>query len=139
MAASDEGKAARFLTEQETGVGNTYCFKIGSLDESSTFAFYYNVANKDGPTTQPVGYFQFITEYYSASGQRITRITTAARNYAQSIGPQALLPGLDQEACAAAVAKLTVFNAEQSDSSPTQYVFIEVIHVLTHSGIWINI
>jgi len=65
---------------------------------------------------------QFCTRYQDASGPTILRVTTVAHTFADpSLGPRALLPGFDQEAAAACLARLAVWKSEKEDHDSLKY------------------
>ncbi|KAG8820767.1 GTPase-activating protein S23 [Serendipita sp. 401] len=61
------------------------------------------------------GIIQFVTHYQHSSGQFRLRVTTVARNFAESGSPQ-LGALFDQEAAAVLMARIAVFKAEIDDS-----------------------
>lgn len=107
------------VSETEIGVGGTSAWKICSLDPTASVAFYFDVVNQ--PTT-PVGrghrgVLQFLTQYQNSMGQRILRVTTIARPWADPAqGNYALAQGFDQEAATVLMARIAVFKAESSDA-----------------------
>lgn len=63
-----------------------------------------------------IGLIQITTKYQHPAGMTILRVTTIAHTFADpALGPRALLPGFDQEAAAAIVARLAVWKAERED------------------------
>lgn len=61
------------------------------------------------------GLIQFVTHYQHSSGQYRLRVTTVARNFAESSSPQIGML-FDQEAAAVLMARIAVFKAEIDDS-----------------------
>jgi len=110
-------------------------WKMCTLDPNNSYAFYFEVVNPHNnliPSEQ-YGVIQFKTNYQHSSGDRILRVTTIAKRWAPpSAGLQALLPGFDQEACAALIARYAVFKAENEEAQPIRWIdrhLIQFIHV----------
>lgn len=107
------------LGETEIGIGGTTAWRICGVDPNSTLALYFEVVNQhSNPIPQgQKGLIQFLTTYINASGQRILRVTTIARPWADaSAGNQAIASGFDQETAAALMARIAVFKAETEEA-----------------------
>eukprot|EP01133_Synstelium_polycarpum_P000232 gene232-282_t len=106
------------VSENEIGIGGTSSWKVCGLDQNSTFAFYFEVANQHTnpiPSDQP-GLIQFITTYQNALGKRILRVTTIRRDWADPDATiSTLANGFDQETSAVLMARLAVFKAETEE------------------------
>lgn len=117
--ASGNKKTAH-VAETEIGIGNTSAWKSCGLDPTSTIAFYFEVVNQH---TNPIpaghlGAVQFLTQYQNVKGERILRVTTVARNWADAVtNPMAISSGFDQETAATLMARISVFKAETEESS----------------------
>jgi len=105
------------ISEMEIGIGNTKAWQVSSLDPSTTVSFYFEVVNQ-GNATIPEGrqlYLQILTHYqHPTLGQRL-RVTTAARNWADSSNVEALRQGFDQEAAAVLTSRLVAFRAQSEE------------------------
>ncbi|KYQ89559.1 putative transport protein [Tieghemostelium lacteum] len=113
-----QSQPSTYVSENEIGLGGTSHWKIGGLDQNSTFAFYFEITNQHTnpiPQDQP-GLIQFITSYQNNLGKRIMRVTTVKREWSD---PQASIPllanGFDQETSAVLMARLAVFKAETDE------------------------
>lgn len=105
--------------EQELGVGGTTAWKISAMDNSTTLAAFFEVANQTAPgsAAQRVQ-FQFITHYQHPSGQMRLRVTTLVRNAADPlINLPTIAAGMDQEASAVLMSRVAVSRAE-TDPGP---------------------
>ncbi|GAM25763.1 hypothetical protein SAMD00019534_089380 [Acytostelium subglobosum LB1] len=106
------------VSENEIGIGGTSSWKICGLDQNSTFAFYFEIANQHTnaiPADQP-GLIQFITTYQNTQGKRIMRVTTVRRDWTDANASVNLLAnGFDQETSAALMARLAVYKAETEE------------------------
>ncbi|EFA84122.1 putative transport protein [Heterostelium album PN500] len=110
------------VSENEIGIGGTSSWKVCGLDQNSTFAFYFEVANQH---TNPIapdqpGLIQFITTYQNSQGKRILRVTTVRRDWSDTANESndsvsMLANGFDQETSAALMARLAVFKAETEE------------------------
>jgi protein transport protein SEC23 len=113
-------KSSASVAETEIGIGNTCAWKICGVDPSSTFAIYFEVVNAH---TNPIpqgqnGIIQFTTQYQNHAGQKILRVTTVSRTWAdtqQGIVP--LAQGFDQEAAAVMMARMAIFKADNMEDS----------------------
>ena len=100
-------------------MGGTTTWKLCGLDNTTTYAVYFEVANQHGQAI-PQGQraqMQFITHYQHPSGQMRLRVTTLARNWADpAVNKPAVTQGFDQEAAAVIMARIAVFRAESEDA-----------------------
>lgn len=110
------GKKGPAVGETEIGEGGTCQWVIGSLDKSSTIAFYFDVINQQASTQAPNknAYLQFQTVYLHASGRKRLRVTTVTNRYTDS-NMNDIVSGFDQEAAAAIMARYAVFKCENED------------------------
>jgi protein transport protein SEC23 len=86
--------------ETPIGVGGTQAWKLCHIDNSTTLAAYFEIANLKGQPIQQGtrAHIQFITHYQHSSGQMRIRVTTVARNWADpSINLASVAAGFDQE------------------------------------------
>jgi len=92
-----------------------------ALDPGTTCAIYFEVVNQH---TNPIpqgqnGLIQFTTQYQNISGQKILRVTTISRPWADpGAGVSALAAGFDQETAAVLMARMAVFKGENSEEPP---------------------
>eukprot|EP01113_Clastostelium_recurvatum_P016077 TRINITY_DN1911_c0_g1_i1.p1 TRINITY_DN1911_c0_g1~~TRINITY_DN1911_c0_g1_i1.p1 ORF type:complete len:769 (+),score=200.66 TRINITY_DN1911_c0_g1_i1:123-2429(+) len=117
-------KAGPSVADTEIGMGGTSAWKICGVDPGSTYALYFEVVNQHTNPIPPeqTGLIQFLTHYQNSSGQRILRVTTVSRQWAQGsseTGPgpiPALASGFDQETAAVLMARIAVYKAENEES-----------------------
>jgi protein transport protein SEC23 len=127
--AISAGKKSHCVGETEIGIAGTSAWKICSIDPKSTFGVYFEVVTPagqqsqqpQGPQGQPGmmnqrGLVQFVTFYQHSSQQFKLRVTTIARNFADSNNSQLIAQSFDQEAAAVLMARISVFKAEIDDS-----------------------
>ena len=64
------GKKGPSVAEQEIGTGGTTAWKLATLDNTTTVAAFFEVANQSAPgsAAQRV-FFQFVTHYQHPTGQ----------------------------------------------------------------------
>lgn len=106
------------VSENEMGIGSTCQWKICSLDSSTTLAIYFDIVNQhNAPIPQGGrGAVQFVTQYQHSSGQRRVRVTTIARNWADTQTQlQHISASFDQEAAAVVMARLGVHRAHSEE------------------------
>lgn len=102
------------------GVGGTSAWSLGSIDQSTTIAIYYDVTN---PGTSPLPadknrFIQFQTRYQHVNGFSRIRVTTLCGPWHSD--PNDISPikyGFDQEAAAVLSARLAVHRTESEDVS----------------------
>jgi len=113
---SSLGKKSPYVAETEIGIGGTSAWRMCGLDTSSTYAFYFEVANQQaGASSQ--GLVQFTSTHQRANGQRILRVTTLAHAWAPAGDSKSVLTmGFDQEAAAVLMARVAVFKAETEEA-----------------------
>ncbi|KAG8811505.1 GTPase-activating protein S23 [Serendipita sp. 399] len=113
-------KKSGCVGETEIGIGGTSAWKISVLSPRTSLGIYFEVVAGSGSAATPMppnarGIIQFVTHYQHSSGQFRLRVTTVARNFAESGSPQ-LGALFDQEASAVLMARIAVFKAEIDDS-----------------------
>ncbi|KAG8781017.1 GTPase-activating protein S23 [Serendipita sp. 397] len=113
-------KKSGTVGETEIGIGGTSAWKISVLSPRTSLGVYFEVVAGSGSAATPMapnsrGIIQFVTHYQHSSGQFRLRVTTVARNFAESGSPQ-LGALFDQEAAAVLMARIAVFKAEIDDS-----------------------
>lgn len=117
---SSIAKTSPCVSETEIGVGATCAWKVCGIDPSTTYAFYFEVVNQH---TNPIpqgqnGVIQFTTIYQNHTGQRILRVTTIARTWADpNAGIEPLSHGFDQEAAAVLMARMAVYKGENLEDT----------------------
>lgn len=129
------------VSDKEVGIGGTNIWRCCALDPNASFAFFFEVVAA-GAQSQRAGaparhgMVQFLTVYQHANGHRVLRVTTLAHGWAQpgQMGPgqdhRALVPGFDQEAAAALIARLAVFKSEHEESNPIRWLDRQLITML---------
>lgn len=110
-------KKGKNVSDTEIGVGGTNCWVLCSFDPNANYAFYFDIKNKVA-TNNPYAYIQFQTTYQSGGGVTIRRVTTISRPWVTSDDHISLLPGFDQEACAALFARKIIYSCENEDIEP---------------------
>uniref|UniRef100_A0A6B2KYA0 Protein transport protein SEC23 n=1 Tax=Arcella intermedia TaxID=1963864 RepID=A0A6B2KYA0_9EUKA len=128
------GKKNAYVSETAMGIGGTNAWKMCTMDPNTSYAFYFEVVNAHNNIipADNYGLVQFRTNYIHPSGERVQRVTTIAKTWSPpSAGLNALLPGFDQEACAALIARYAVFKAENEEAQPIKFIdrhLIQFIH-----------
>jgi protein transport protein SEC23 len=133
-------KMNSFVSEVTSyGIGETSAWRMSTLDDTSTYAFYFDVVNPHNniiPETNH-GMVQFKTCYQSPSGGRVQRITTLAHSWSSPAkGLQALLSGFDQEAAIALIARLVAFKASREEIQPRGWLDKHLIQLCHTFGIY---
>ncbi|KAL1130633.1 hypothetical protein AAG570_011875 [Ranatra chinensis] len=106
------------ISDTDIGLGGTCQWKMCTFTPNTTLAFFFEVVNQHAaPIPQGGrGCIQFITQYQHASGQRRIRVTTVARNWADTTtNVHHVSAGFDQEAGAVLMARMVVHRAESDD------------------------
>eukprot|EP00794_Sanderia_malayensis_P019977 gene19977-21935_t len=111
-------KGGANISETEIGVGGTSAWKLCGVDQGTTLAVFFDVANQH---TAPIpqggrGCIQFITQYQHSSGQRRVRVTTCARNWVDAANMHHIPFGYDQEASAVLMSRVAVHRCEVEDN-----------------------
>uniref|UniRef100_H2Y1H9 Protein transport protein SEC23 n=1 Tax=Ciona intestinalis TaxID=7719 RepID=H2Y1H9_CIOIN len=108
------------VSETEIGIGGTSQWKASGIDPATTLSVFFEVVNQHNtPIPQGGrGNVQFITHYVHSSGQRRIRVTTIARNWADSATGQAhVAAGFDQEAAAVLMSRLAINRSVSDDGT----------------------
>eukprot|EP00040_Diaphanoeca_grandis_P001596 m.18936 g.18936 ORF g.18936 m.18936 type:complete len:765 (-) comp12269_c1_seq1:22-2316(-) len=108
------------VAENNIGCGGTQSWKMGHIDNTSTLAAYFEIANHPGQQIQQGSraHIQFITYYQHSSGDMRVRVTTVARNWADpSINLPSIAAGFDQEAACVLMARYAVYRS-MTDEGP---------------------
>ena len=90
-------------------------WKMNSLDENSTYAFYFQVQNEQATQIPEggIGYIQFITHYQYPSGETRVRVTTIGRHWVDAqMNHSHIATGFDQEAAIVLMARKVIVFAE---------------------------
>jgi protein transport protein SEC23 len=104
------------VSENELAIGGTNVWKTAAIDDNTSFAFFFEVPGKESVPRGKNAMIQFQTLYQHSNGQTIMRVTTLAYAFGDpTAGADGILPGFDQEACAALVSKLACWKAENED------------------------
>lgn len=110
-------KTSPSVSESVVGVGGTTAWRLCGMDPSSTLALYFDVAAQTPATKGQKGVLQFQTHYQNSFGQKILRVTTVSRPWADpNLGNTPLIQGFDQEAAAVLMARYSAFKAETQDT-----------------------
>lgn len=151
MYSLNQKSGANNVSDKEIGIGGTNAWRCCALDPNSSLAFFFEISpsalaarasaaasGKGGAQhTSRHGMVQFLTVYQHSNGHRVLRVTTLA--YAWSNSPQMqqvpqgaspLVPGFDQEAAAALIARLAVFKSEHEESNPIRWLDRQLITML---------
>jgi len=117
--AASANKKTNNVSETEIGVGGTSGWRIGGLDTHTTLAFFFEVVIQHGNTmgADQKGIIQFLTQYQSSTGERILRVTTIGRGWADTqTKNDVIVQNFDQEAAAVLMARIAVFKAETEEA-----------------------
>lgn len=120
------------VSDKELGIGGTNAWRAGQMDPNTSFAFFFEVSGHGkGAAPGRNGMVQFLTTYQHANGHRVLRVTTLAHAWAPTGSDhRALVPGFDQEAAAALIARLAVFKSEHEESNPIRWLDRQLIMLL---------
>uniref|UniRef100_A0A2P2JGQ9 Protein transport protein SEC23 n=2 Tax=Rhizophora mucronata TaxID=61149 RepID=A0A2P2JGQ9_RHIMU len=128
-------------SENVVGQGNTSAWKMCGLDKATSLCLMFEIAKKEIPDAniQPSSsqfYFQFLTYYQHSSGQMRLRVTTLSRRWVTGPGSiQELIAGFDQEAAAAAIARLVSFKMEiEAEFDPVRWLDKALISLCSRFG-----
>ena len=92
---------------------------MGGLDEDTTLALYFEMAQSGGQQQQQAGrqrYMQLLTSYQHSSGQYRLRVTTLARPWAEAAQAGEIARGFDQEAAAVLMARYATHKTHTEES-----------------------
>lgn len=144
-------KSGNNISDKEIGIGGTNAWRCCALDPSSSLAFFFEIspsalAAKNAAAaggrgqashTSRNGMVQFLTVYQHSNGHRVLRVTTLAYAWSHTMQPNPaapskspLVPGFDQEAAAALIARLAVFKSEHEESNPIRWLDRQLITML---------
>eukprot|EP01119_Soliformovum_irregulare_P003835 TRINITY_DN14893_c0_g1_i1.p1 TRINITY_DN14893_c0_g1~~TRINITY_DN14893_c0_g1_i1.p1 ORF type:complete len:787 (-),score=161.44 TRINITY_DN14893_c0_g1_i1:43-2118(-) len=125
------GKKGPGVAETEIGMGNTTAWRACGLDANTALAFFFEVVNQHANPLTPGqrGFIQIVTDYQNATGQKIRRVTTLARPWANvEVNPSLTAPpgtlqgqdavaqGFDQETATTLMARIAVYKAETEEA-----------------------
>lgn len=106
------------VSDISIGVGGTNAWSLGSIDDSTTIAIYYDVSN---PGTSPLPpekrrFIQFLTRYQHVNGATRLRATTLCGPWSSNVEDiSPIKASFDQEAAAVLAARLAVHRTESED------------------------
>ncbi|KAG4164336.1 hypothetical protein ERO13_A13G009000v2 [Gossypium hirsutum] len=134
-------KRSPMCSDTIIGQGNTSAWKMCGLDQATTLCLVFDIVRKDIPdaTVQSSSsqfYFQFLTFYQHSSGEMRLRVTTLSRRWVAGPGSiQDLISGFDQDAAAAAMARLVSFKMEiEAEFDPIRWLDKALIHICSRFG-----
>ncbi|KAJ4722587.1 Protein transport protein SEC23 [Melia azedarach] len=104
-------KKNNLVSENETGEGGTYMWKLNTLTSKTCIAFFFQVNDEQKALPGSAFFIQFITRYRHGNMGMRKRVTTAARRWVGKQSPE-IAAGFDQEAAAALMARLAIHRAE---------------------------
>ncbi|KAG0630568.1 hypothetical protein M758_1G188200 [Ceratodon purpureus] len=98
-------------------LGGTSAWKLCTLSNKTSLAFYFEVVNAHSNEIPPgtAFFIQFVTQYQHGSGQLRLRVCTIARRWCDAAQIQDLSAAFDQEAAAVVMARLAVFKTEHEE------------------------
>lgn len=107
------------VSETAIGVGGTHAWSLGSIDQNTTLAFYFDVHQAQAQMApNKRRYIQFLTSYQHPNGRIRLRVTTLCGVWhADSSDVATLGRSFDQEATAVLLARLAVYRTETEDIS----------------------
>ena len=117
--ASANGAAAGRVSETEMGCGGTTSWRLGCVDERSSYAYYFEISQSHNNAIRPgdAFYIQFQTRYVSPdTGEVKVRVLTLARRWCDPSRLDELVAGFDQEAAGALMARISVWRGETEDA-----------------------
>ncbi|KAL1124938.1 hypothetical protein V6Z11_A13G008800 [Gossypium hirsutum] len=134
-------KRSPMCSDTIIGQGNTSAWKMCGLDQATTLCLVFDIVRKDIPdaTVQSSSsqfYFQLLTFYQHSSGEMRLRVTTLSRRWVAGPGSiQDLISGFDQDAAAAAMARLVSFKMEiEAEFDPIRWLDKALIHICSRFG-----
>lgn len=106
------------VSDIEIGVGGTNAWSLGSIDNNTTIAIYFDVTNPGNTPLPPEKrrFMQFLTRYQHVNGSTRLRATTLCgpwHSNFEDINP--IKFSFDQEAAAVLSARLAVYRTETED------------------------
>ncbi|KAK2647167.1 hypothetical protein Ddye_022362 [Dipteronia dyeriana] len=104
-------KKNNIVSDNETGEGGTYMWKLNTLTNKTCIAFFFQVSDEQKAQPGSAFFIQFITRYRQGNMGVRKRVTTAARRWVGKQSPE-IVAGFDQEAAAAVIARLAIHRAE---------------------------
>ncbi|XP_044499496.1 protein transport protein SEC23 [Mangifera indica] len=104
-------KKNNLVSDNETGEGGTYMWKLNTLSNKTCIAFFFQVSDDQKAQPGSAFFIQFITRYRLGNMGMRKRVTTAARRWVGKQSPE-IAAGFDQEAAAAVMARLAIHRAE---------------------------
>lgn len=107
------------VSETAIGVGGTNAWSLGSIDQNTTLAFYFDVHQAQAQMApNKRRYIQYLTTYQHPNGRIRLRVTTLCGMWHTDSSDVATLGrSFDQEATAGLLARLAVFRTETEDIS----------------------
>lgn len=111
-------KKSPAISETTIGVGNTTAWNLSGADPRTSPAFYFEVVNQHNQAiSSPYGLIQFITSYTASTGEKVQRVTTIARSWANFTQDPATAQvqveaGFDQEAAAVLMARVSMTKTD---------------------------
>ena len=117
--ASSSGAASGRVSETDVGCGGTTSWRLGCVDERSSYAYYFDIVQSHNNAIRPGDpfYLQFQTRYVAAAtGETRVKVTTLARRWCDPARLDELVAGFDQEAAGVLMARISVWRGETEDA-----------------------
>ncbi len=115
VSGKREGPQVARSNPHGMGVGGTYSWVMGGVDETSTVAVFFDVTKAESLVAgeHSFSHIQFTARYRLANGTTHLRVTTVSRIHAdtnRAVGFEAVVSSFDQEAAAVVMARWVVFK-----------------------------
>ncbi|XP_076886196.1 protein transport protein SEC23 G-like [Bidens hawaiensis] len=107
------------VSENEVGEGGTHTWKLGTITDKTSIAFFFEVSEEQKPQPGTAFFIQFVTKYRHGNMGFRKRVTSAARRWVSGGAPE-IAAGFDQETAGAVMARLAVH--ETSKNFPREVV-----------------
>ncbi|MBA0631353.1 hypothetical protein Godav_000234, partial [Gossypium davidsonii] len=121
-------KRSPLCSDTIIGQGNTSAWKMCGLDQATSLCLVFDIVRKDIPDAT--------VHYQHSSGEMRLRVTTLSRRWVAGPGSiQDLISGFDQDAAAAAMARLVSFKMEiEAEFDPIRWLDKALIHICSRFG-----
>jgi len=111
-----ERKSNSVSEHDDIGVGGTCAWSLGAVDPNTTVGIYFDIVTQDPKNVKDQCYIQIVTQYETANGATVLRVTTVSKTFADVQSQQGfehVKMGFDQEAATVLIARMAVFKTRR--------------------------
>lgn len=110
------GQKVGYVSETEIGLGKTYAWRVGAMNENTSIAYYLESNTEEPRHNKGHACVQFQVLYQHSGGRARLRVTTVKYPFIEATELSRTVKGIDQEVSAVCLARWAVFRTESEST-----------------------